>query len=159
VNLKEYLPYAQFAAAVVAIGVGGHRAIDLFLPKPLPITFDSVLVSDAVVGNTALVETAFWRNRECPFTDWSPIVIDSAGVRWPVQTTVGESITQGTDSLLRDKYLIQLPSAMNSGPAIYEGTITYVCDGKLTLVYYPAGLDFCVLPRSAVRPEACEVDQ
>lgn len=157
-RLKSILPYAQFAAAVVAIAVGSHKAIDIFLPKPPPITFDSVLVGDALVGRSALVSTAFRRHRECPFTDWAPVVIDSDGVRWPVKTTVGESITQGLDELLRDRYLIILPKDIATGLARYEGTITYVCDGELTLVFYPVGVNFCILPESEVMPETCRVD-
>lgn len=97
-SIKKYLPYFQFGAVVVTIVLGVHTALDRFVkPSGVPVRFieDSFSVTPVHKhgheGHWEVKYKKFHPRKDCKVVEEVNYIVDSAGFKYEVKTTVKKS--------------------------------------------------------------------
>lgn len=144
-RIKEFVPYVQFAAAVIAIAVGGHRAMDILLhDEPsgpvIEWNIDGFEIGDTNGSDAFSVKISRAKMRDdCPVKSFNAQAIDQARFLHDLTTTVGNAVGEKTEGFEAFQYYARFPDGVVAakGTAKLQGTLVYGCPEGDQVIRYP----------------------
>lgn len=146
--IKDKLPFFQFAAVVLTIGLGGHKVLEEFSSPEGPVLeFDKsqfkVSSGSADKPFRVVAYRAKYRD-DCSFKSFNIWVIDAERYRHDMRTTTGKSVGKATEKFEGFAYFMNFPNpnVVAVGKATLEAVLVYECPEGQKIHSYPDGLEF-----------------